>query len=220
MSVETTSEDTAGIRAEVRVGHPGSCPIAAASAVGGEPVTKVDRAIRTKNGKVTEDFTINAEVSLSDHELMEVFNVNGERTYRFSRDDEGPCVCERIENFDLPIADVRAEDGDLLLTLYAPGLETIRDIVESLREEFGGVSIRQLTRTGDADNRDLVLVDRGRLTERQREVLQTAYELGYFKHPKGANAGEVATELGISSTTFSEHLSAAQSKILDAVLQT
>jgi len=39
-----------------------------------------------------------------------------------------------------------------------------------------------------------------------------------FDHPKGANAGEVADALDISRSTFAEHLSAAQSKLFDAVL--
>jgi hypothetical protein len=42
--------------------------------------------------------------------------------------------------------------------------------------------------------------------------------MGYFEHPRTANAGEVADELDISRSTFAEHLAAAQSKLLDAVL--
>jgi hypothetical protein len=65
---------------------------------------------------------------------------------------------------------------------------------------------------------DLVTVDRSDLTERQREVLATAYEAGYFDHPKGANAGEVATSLDIDRSTFSEHIAAAQRKLLSSLL--
>jgi predicted DNA binding protein len=65
---------------------------------------------------------------------------------------------------------------------------------------------------------DLVTVDRSELTERQREVLTTAYEAGYFDHPKGANAGEVAESLGIDRSTFSEHIAAAQRKLLSTLL--
>jgi hypothetical protein len=67
---------------------------------------------------------------------------------------------------------------------------------------------------GDGE-RDLVPVDRGRLTERQAEVLSTAYEMGYFEYPRDSNATEVAAELGIRPSTFTEHLSAAQSKLLE-----
>jgi predicted DNA binding protein len=57
-----------------------------------------------------------------------------------------------------------------------------------------------------------------RLTDRQREVLRTAHEMGYFEYPRGANAGEVATALDIEPSTFTEHLNAAQSKLLDELL--
>lgn len=56
------------------------------------------------------------------------------------------------------------------------------------------------------------------LTDRQREVLESAHGMGYFDHPKGANAGEVAAELGVSRSTFAEHLAAAQSKVLESIL--
>jgi predicted DNA binding protein len=71
----------------------------------------------------------------------------------------------------------------------------------------------------DHEESDLVFVDRSVLTERQREVLETAHEMGYFEHPKGANAGEVADELDISTSTFSEHLAASQRKLMDALLE-
>jgi hypothetical protein len=65
-----------------------------------------------------------------------------------------------------------------------------------------------------------VFVDRAALTDRQREVVTTAHQLGYFERPRDANATEVAEHLDISRATFAEHLAAAQSKLLDAVLDT
>ena len=64
-----------------------------------------------------------------------------------------------------------------------------------------------------------MFVNRGKLTDRQREVLQTAYKMGYFERPKRANATEIAAELDISQSTFTEHLVTAQRKILEDVLE-
>ena len=69
------------------------------------------------------------------------------------------------------------------------------------------------------DDGALVPVDVGRLTDRQREVLETAYGMGYFEYPRGANASEVAGELGIEPSTLAEHLAAAQSKLLAELLE-
>jgi predicted DNA binding protein len=52
------------------------------------------------------------------------------------------------------------------------------------------------------------------LTDRQREVLQTAFEMGYYEWPRDCMGQDVADELGITSATFSEHVFAAERKIL------
>jgi DNA-binding CsgD family transcriptional regulator len=57
------------------------------------------------------------------------------------------------------------------------------------------------------------------LTERQREVLETALEAGYYEWPRACSGEEVADELGISSATFSEHVHAAERKLLAAVFE-
>jgi predicted DNA binding protein len=98
-------------------------------------------------------------------------------------------------------------------------MAALQEVISTLRDRFSGIDVRRLLRTEhDASEDSLVFLDRSRLTERQREVLETAHSMGYFDYPKGANAGDVADELGITSSTFSEHLAAAQSKLLEAIL--
>ncbi|WP_436926694.1 helix-turn-helix domain-containing protein [Halosimplex amylolyticum] len=58
-----------------------------------------------------------------------------------------------------------------------------------------------------------------RLTDRQREVLVTAYRSGYFQRPRERTGAEVAAQLGISPSTFSQHLRAAQRKLLCALFE-
>jgi len=60
---------------------------------------------------------------------------------------------------------------------------------------------------------------RTNLTDRQREVLQTAFEMGYYDWPRRHTGSEVADRLEISSATFSEHISAAERKLLTAIFQ-
>jgi hypothetical protein len=57
---------------------------------------------------------------------------------------------------------------------------------------------------------------RERLTDRQRNALQTAYHGGYFESPRDSTAEELAETLGISSPTLHYHLRAGQWKLLDA----
>jgi len=70
----------------------------------------------------------------------------------------------------------------------------------------------------EESSHDHVLVDRGKLTERQLEVLDTAYEMGYFERSRRTNATAVAAALDIDPSTFREHLAAAESKLLEDVL--
>ncbi|ELZ77465.1 bacterio-opsin activator-like protein [Haloferax volcanii JCM 10717] len=106
-----------------------------------------------------------------------------------------------------------------MLSFVAADLESFRDIVVNLKSAFDGVSLRRLTQSEpDSATGSLVFVDRDELTARQREVLETAHEMGYFEHPREANATEVAAALDINRSTFTEHLSAAQSKLLDTIL--
>jgi len=49
-----------------------------------------------------------------------------------------------------------------------------------------------------------------RLTDRQREVLRTAYRSGFFEWPRGSTAQEIADTLDVSQPTVSRHLRAAE----------
>jgi len=52
------------------------------------------------------------------------------------------------------------------------------------------------------------------LTDRQREVIETAFEAGYYNWPRECTGEDVAAELDITSATFSEHIHAAERKLL------
>lgn len=57
------------------------------------------------------------------------------------------------------------------------------------------------------------------LTERQCEVLQTAFEAGYYDWPRECSGEEIAADLDISSATFSEHISAAERNLLSHLFE-
>jgi len=56
------------------------------------------------------------------------------------------------------------------------------------------------------------------LSDRQREALEVARELGYYDRPRGATHEDVAAELGCGPATASDHLQKAEAKVVDAVL--
>lgn len=206
-----------GVRAQVAVSSPDDCPVAGASALTDTRIDQVDRASTDIDGTVGEEFVVSADAEgRVDADLL---GSDGTRSvYRFERERADPCACDLVETVGSPVADVRARDGTLLITFRAREVADVRTVIERLRERYDGVSLQTLSTFDPEGGEDVVPVDRGRLTDKQHEVLERAHELGYFDYPKGANAGEVAEDLDIARSTFSEHLSAAQTKLLEVVL--
>ena len=211
----------AGIRAEVAIRSPGNCPIAAVSAETGAASQTISRGVGAPDSPhVTEEFLLDADVEVGRDDVERVFSYGGEDVYRFTRERGAGCPCEAIESHGCPVVDVHTRDGTLYLVFHAPDMDRLQAVVGDVKATFDDVSVRRLLRSADDRSEDeLVIVDCGTLTARQREVLETAHEMGYFDHPKGANAGEVAEALGITTSTFTEHLSAAQSKLFSAMLE-
>jgi len=206
---------------EFAVASPGSCPVARASEQSGERVSSVDRASIRGDERITEEFRLPADAAGESAAgnvdgVEQVATTGSETVYRFDRDPANDCVCEVVEQIAGPATDVRAEDGTLVVSVHVEDLEAVRAVVERLRKTFDGVSVRRLTNL--ASNDAGAPLEDGELTERQREVVRTAYDMGYFEYPKGANAGEVADALDISRSTFAEHLAAATGKLFESML--
>jgi hypothetical protein len=204
-----------GIRAELVFDSPGTCPVANASSEVDGPLSEISWTAGDEEG-VKEQFAAVDKSSELDDEFEEVFDYGTQSIYEFDRDPASPCICEFIEQQVGPVTEAHAADGDLHVTLHARDMTGLRQNLQEFKERFGDVRIEYLvTGRAEDDDTDIIPVDVRRLTDRQREVVQTAYEMGYFDYPRGANASEVAEELDIRPSTFTEHLNTAQSKILD-----
>ena len=232
-----------GYQATIVVDDPGGCPVAVAADELDAPVDSISRSSTRDAETVVEEFTVqDPDGSLADdtgetnalerpesdgntHErghdvsLETVAATDAERTYRFERDWSTACVCEVVEHGGNPVSSLRARDGALHVTVNAPDVDALSETITDLDAQFGGVSLHELTESDGSGGSDPVLVDRARLTDRQRQVVETAHEMGYFEYPKGANATDVAEELGVARSTFTEHLAAAQTKLMDALLE-
>jgi predicted DNA binding protein len=55
------------------------------------------------------------------------------------------------------------------------------------------------------------------LTTRQREAFVLARDRGYYDYPRGTTTRALAAELGISKTTYLEHLRKAEAKLLRSI---
>ncbi len=203
-----------GVRVELTIDPADPCPVAELTA---ETETGAERVTwGAGESDVVEQFALSGPVEALPDPVDPVFEYDEEAIYEFER-TEADCPCQFIEEHGHPISDVRVDDGRLTVTLHLVDGADFSTLLSDLREAFEDVSIRTISRetVARSDGPELVPIDRGRLTDRQREVLQTAHSMGYFEYPRQANATEVAERLDICPSTFAEHLAAAQSKVLD-----
>ncbi|GAB7095019.1 DNA-binding protein [Halolamina litorea] len=196
-----------GIRATVGFDAPAGCPVARVAA--GGVVDSVATSVTTDGQPVTE-FLLDRSPDTVDAEPM--FSYGAADVYRVEHDADCPCAC--LGEFECPIHRYLAEGGELTLVFHAESFEQLQTVIGALRDRFPSANVQRLLQpplSGSPDDRRFV--NRGKLTDRQSEVLRTAYHEGYFERPKGANATELAEQLGISRSTFTEHLVAAQRKL-------
>jgi hypothetical protein len=100
-------------------------------------------------------------------------------------------------------------------TLFANAdRETVKQrLAEIEAERNAEITIESIAPAGETTGDDSLPIDS--LSHRQREVFQLARTMGYYTRPRGASASDVAAELGVTTSTFHEHLHKAEEKLLD-----
>jgi len=87
--------------------------------------------------------------------------------------------------------------------------ETLGEVIEGLEELDVENSVERVTSLGG----------KGILTDRQEEVVRRAFSSGYFDFPRRKDSSELANELGISISTLSEILRAAERRVFSEYLR-
>lgn len=85
-------------------------------------------------------------------------------------------------------------------------VEGLPDPVECTVREIGG--LEQAAEAAKAT-----------LSDRQREALESALELGYYDIPREASVEDVAADIGCARSTAAEHLRKTESKLLHSVFR-
>lgn len=187
----------------------------------------LEELIHRADGRLIEFFTVRdaspdriASLAADEPALSEVRLVEeGPAESLFQFVVEGPCVTATLaENGAIPRA-VSAVSGEGHVVADVPPHVDVRTVVESFQENHPD---SELLGRHDRPRSTPVRSERGvratlgdRLTEKQLEVLETAYLSGYFDWPRESSAEECADALGIAQPTFSQHVRAAQHNVFD-----
>lgn len=102
------------------------------------------------------------------------------------------------------------EDGSATFTVL--GTET--DIQAAIANVPEGIGVDIAAVGGRKVAEDSVV---GRLSDRQREAVETAIALGYYDVPRDATSEDVARELECATATAAEHLRKAESTLILAL---
>ena len=111
-----------------------------------------------------------------------------------------------------------ATGGEGRLVIRAPAGSDLRTFTLGVQSPFPDVSV-VAKREVDDDVQSTSSFRRQleeKLTDRQRDVMETALASGYFEWPRGSTAEEVASSLGIAAPTFHEHLRAGERKLIES----
>jgi predicted DNA binding protein len=58
-----------------------------------------------------------------------------------------------------------------------------------------------------------------RLTDKQKNAIELAHELGYYEYPRKVSVEDLAKKANIPRTTFQEHLRKAESKLMNILIE-
>ncbi len=109
--------------------------------------------------------------------------------------------------FNFPIGST--SDGRLQVVMLGETNDVLREALAEVPSELD-VTIQRIGPYPDAEGRILAL-----LTDRQREVLNIALDLGYYDVPRQATHTDIAERLGLSTGTVSEHLQKIESRVFN-----
>lgn len=112
----------------------------------------------------------------------------------------------------LPIHFIEIDDQGVTFDISGTQ-EGIQEVIASFREAGTNVTLKGLHQYR-SQKKPLES-----LTERQRDVLQVAFENGYYDVPRGATTKELAREFGVDGSTVSEHLQRAERNLISSVLK-
>jgi len=111
--------------------------------------------------------------------------------------------------FETPIA--HTDDG-LKITMSG-GEQTLHRVISEIPSDIE----LTLLRKGDCKPGENEIISL--LTERQVEVLTLAVEEGYYETPRGTTHEKIATQIGVATTTVSEHLRKVEQRVFSALVR-
>jgi PAS domain S-box-containing protein len=128
-----------------------------------------------------------------------------------------PILPSRLVEQDARVRTLTIEGETATAVIDLPSTAAVRAFIEDIQTKYPTTDLcRRRTRDRPVDTQHAfkTAVD-DRLTDRQQDILQTAYMSGFFQSPRESTGQDLAAMLGISQPTFTEHLRAGQHTVFE-----
>lgn len=135
----------------------------------------------------------------------------------------GDCPARKLAELGALPQTVRARDGEGRIVADIPSERDAAAVTEAfLADDPDAELVTKCEKSAvkppfsDSGVRQFLRVH---LTDRQLDVVETAFEMGYYDWPRQCTGEDVAAELDIASATFSEHVRTAERKLLAVLFE-
>ncbi|EJN60953.1 bacterio-opsin activator domain-containing protein [Halogranum rubrum] len=147
--------------------------------------------------------------------------VNGARLVSEDSDDEcvfeisvtGKSIGRMLAEQDAKITTAVSEEGTTRLTATIGPQSDVRTVVDAINARYANAEFTARREATRSDTEVRNVFDEN-LTDKQRSAVQAAYHSGFYSWPRESTGEDVAESLGISASTYHQHLRAAHRAIL------
>lgn len=129
------------------------------------------------------------------------------------------CLSELLAEYGCQLRTFESDETGARATISIPGVVDSNQVVAIIEESYPGTEL--LAKRGDrtvSDSRSPETLLDEALTDRQREVLEAAFDAGYVAQPRKASGQQIATQLGITQPTFNQHFWTGLQRLLNLLL--
>ncbi|MBV0900439.1 bacterio-opsin activator domain-containing protein [Haloarcula salina] len=130
-----------------------------------------------------------------------------------------PFLALELADHGAVFREATADGTSATLTIDVPDSIEVRNITRLVDEAFSGVDLRSKRTLDQAAETDIYERFLSALTDRQLEVVQTAYYSGFFESPRENTGEEVASMLDISPPAFYQHVRTVQRKLFTTLFE-
>ncbi len=153
--------------------------------------------------------------AVSEHDAAEAVSSHSERSdARIQVETNRTTLGGLLQEIGVRLREIVIEDGVAEVTVQLPVERDEQPVLDRIREDFdvdavtGHITKSVQPRSGAVQPSDVTA-----LTQKQQQAVEAALEAGYFARPRENSASEVAELLGVSHSTFLQHLRAAERKL-------